>query len=88
MTTRPPAVEMGRPRERQGTLGQATGATPRGIIADAIGILDALDLPIIVVGSAATVARFNRGAGAMFGVSPDAGGHRRAYLAASERWRT
>ena len=56
------------PHEARGAKGEAAGANP--LSADVDGILDTVDVPIMVVGLDATLILFNRAATDAFGLSP------------------
>ena len=67
MTTRLRAGDNGSSDVR-GAHGDAGSAD--SVSADLVGILDTVDLPIVAVGRDFTVARFNRGAAAVLGLTP------------------
>lgn len=55
---------------------QADGATANPLSADTVGILDTIEVPIVVVGRDCKVARFNRAATEVLGVTPADTGRR------------
>jgi PAS domain S-box-containing protein len=66
MTTRSPAEDNGS-NDLRGAHGDAASAD--SVSADLVGILDTVDLPIVAVGRDFTVARFNRVAAAVLGLT-------------------
>ena len=72
MTNRPgPGVVP--PNDARGGAGDAARVDPLNV--DVVGILDTVDVPIMVVGVDCTLVRFNRAAADAFGLAPsDIGG--------------
>jgi PAS domain S-box-containing protein len=68
------------PDDARGAKGDAADAHP--LSADVVGILDTVDVPIIVVGFDCTMVRFNRAATDAFGLAPSDIGRRPSSVAA------
>jgi PAS domain S-box-containing protein len=57
-------------READGAKGDVGTANPVGVGADVVGVLDSIDIPVVVVDRDCKVVRFNRGATDLLGIGP------------------